>query len=209
MTDTKLMTEIEAQANLDAAAATAREWRDAVETIRGKLETTRARVAAIQRDRKGLALEAALGKPDATKALADLHDEQAAAEKLADDLVYGLEQAKARQAAAEAAHAAAILALNRAQAKAIIEARIQAAIRFDIAMADADSALQAYQRGLVGLPDIDGPGGPSMSTIELREGTGRARAAIGQGLRRLLNLGGETQALAQGERAIWRAAVGD
>ncbi len=98
--------------------------------------------------------------------------------------------------------------LRREEARVIVEARVAAACRFDEAAAALDKALADFNGLYREIPDIDGGSGWNVSIAEMRIGENRIKAALPEGVRRLLRLGGTTASLATGERLVWRSVLG-
>jgi len=196
----------EAEASVNEAARTATEWVSNIAAIRSKIADAKQRVVDMEGTRREHALSAALDKSQATKALTAAHKDQAAAEKLADDLAYALEQANVRLAEAEIIHGGAVLALSRAQAQQVIERRVLAAEEIDKAFSQLEVAIRNYDATWRELAGINfGDDGFNMSLIESRRGDNRLPAAIPPALRKLLNLAGHSASLAASERLVWRA----
>jgi hypothetical protein len=196
----------EAEAKVEAAALIVSEWGSNVEAIKSKIADAKQKVADMREKRREHALDAALDQAPANKALAAAHSDQAAAEKLADDLAYALEQAKARLASAEVVHGVACRQVALKRACEVIARRVAAASRFDAAAREMEAALTEYNciwSELAGV-DFDGANGMGMSVMEARRGEKRIPGALPPSLRKALSIGGATGSLENSERLVWK-----
>jgi hypothetical protein len=204
----------EAQERVDAAAKTVSEWRSNVGAIQSKIADAKTKVADYTARRREHSLAAALDRPDAAQTLARLHEDQAAAEMLAEDLFHALDRAKAHLAEAEAAKGAADLALSRELAKAVIKRRIAAAERFDRAAVELNSALSEFNSILKEMPDLGDIGGVNMSVVERRRGEHRVKDSLPQEVKEtlkiagILGVSGPCGSLAASEALVWRGVLG-